>query len=127
VHERGNVPAWTQRTALLPLFLVGAKPVPERVFTIVKQYQEMEAAGYFTGVTTAIDVPVEHARFKAAPAAPAAVRRFSVSPRRASMTGRKQSAATVNATAAATAAAAAAAAAVGAAARKSYTGVPAVA
>jgi hypothetical protein len=117
------VPAWAQRTALLPLFLVGAKPVAERVFTIVKQYQEMEAAGHFTGATTAIDVPVEHARFKVAPS-PAPVRRSSVSPRRASMTGRKQSAVAVNATAAA-ATAAAAAAAVGAAARKSYTGVPA--
>ncbi|KAG5184264.1 hypothetical protein JKP88DRAFT_251490 [Tribonema minus] len=73
VGERGNVPAWRERAALLPQFLVGARPFPaERVLRIVRQYEELEAAGVLRGLRTAIDIGAEHTRLEAARAAAAA-------------------------------------------------------
>ncbi|CAM9513186.1 unnamed protein product [Pylaiella littoralis] len=43
---RGNVPNWTVREKLLDKFLVGGKPVPDRVLDIVRMYKRMADAGF---------------------------------------------------------------------------------
>ncbi|CAM9676067.1 unnamed protein product [Scytosiphon promiscuus] len=46
IGVRGNVPNWTVREKLLDKFLLGGKPVPERVFEIVRMYKRMAEAGF---------------------------------------------------------------------------------
>ncbi|CAM9759745.1 unnamed protein product [Ectocarpus sp. 13 AM-2016] len=62
---KGNVPNWAVREKLLDKFLVGGKPVPERVLEIGRMYKRMADAGYLAkepGLGSA-DIAKAHERF----------------------------------------------------------------
>ncbi|CAM9147172.1 unnamed protein product [Ectocarpus sp. 12 AP-2014] len=62
---KGNVPNWAVREKLLDKFLVGGKPVPDRVLEIGRMYKRMADAGYLAkepGLGSA-DIAKAHERF----------------------------------------------------------------